>query len=844
MPLADPFAQDQDAKSPAVLRPGQTAVPCVSPVGEKGLTFDGLKTSVSTLDLSKAAAKLDGFDYSVSFWFLCAGIQNVRGKEHLSGNTILPGFTAAAKDGVLFNMPVIGPPGKAVGCAFSIVEDGWNHVVFTYSVSRRIMRLQVNGRTVLEQCGYGKFYPLALPANGIFSIGSFKGSIAGLKIYDDVLNPEEAMTTAVPETVLNDIRKQIDALRDGGAKAAAETLYAEFDALRKDPGKVQSAALNTLLTRIGLVKKLLPGIRAMGEGSLKDAPFVLFQAQTTSPEIRLPIRLPSNPVYTDVVRAVAAGDEVQSATFFLYSYRDLKGVEFFPGELKDDRGNVLPPIEMAFVQCWYQSGWNSYFGGTGNYVPGLLLRDPYLMKIDEQKKQNLLRINYGGKPAYFNTVHSGSVLKGPCFLWEFEPVRDADKLLPCPMEFGRNRQFWMDFHVPAGSPAGTYRSRVAVKADGADAGYFTVELTVLPFDLPLPCTQFDHGKPYQQMLYNSMDLTNLKKILKDPVKAKTATIAHLKNLKDHAILYQRFDFSFNENDFEEMVQLYRDMNLPITFVARLSATDSNAMAERDGAPPLSQVGTPEWCRADLKRMEDCAEYVAKTLDSLNIPRSAAHFDGFDEAQDAGSLRRMAAYRDIVFRKGMRTHSTGWEDNFHNLPAYETLHDTAALVDRKNAERWHAIGCEILPYCAPFIGPDNPDLMRRSHGINMYRTNQDGWTELAYDGGSKYHTWNDLYGYDTTYRAFRFVVATAEGPIINTVAFSGMRDGQNDVRYATLMYQLADDCFASGKVENIIAAREAVGWFRDLPYPYTGDLDKLRAGLTCHILAMMKQLGRL
>ena len=384
MPLAEPFAPLQnEKKAPAVLHPGKTAVPCTSPTGEKGLTFDGLKTSVTTLDLSNFAARLDGFDYSISFWLRCDGVQDVKGQEHLSGNTAFPGFTAAAKDSVLFRMPVVGPPKNAIGCALTIVEDGWNHIVFSYSVHRRIMRLQVNGRTVMERCGEGKFFPLAMPAKGIFSLGAFKGSIAGLKIYDDVLNPEEAMTIAVPEAVLDDMRGQIDALRGGGAVAAAETLSAEFAGLREEPGKVNSAALNTLLTQIGLMKKLLPGIQVMGKSTLKNAPFVLFQAKTTSPEIRLPIRMPSNPVYTDVIRATAAGDEVQSATFFLYPYRDLKGVEFFPGELKDDRGNVLPPIEMMFVQCWYQSGWNSYFGGTGNYVPGLQLRDPHLMKIDE-----------------------------------------------------------------------------------------------------------------------------------------------------------------------------------------------------------------------------------------------------------------------------------------------------------------------------------------------------------------------------------------------------------------------------------------------------------------------------
>ena len=125
---------------------------------------------------------------------------------------------------------------------------------------------------------------------------------------------------------------------------------------------------------------------------------------------------------------------------------------------------------------------------------------------------------------------------------------------------------------------------------------------------------------------------------------------------------------------------------------------------------------------------------------------------------------------------------------------------------------------------------------------MYRSNYDGWWNLAYDSG-KYHTWNHRFGYDTTYRPFRFIIDVKDGPVINTIAFCGMREGQDDVRYATLLHQLADECFESGDVTKIVEARKSLAWFRDLEFPVPDDLYAYRAGVTHHIIRLMKVLGK-
>ena len=72
-----------DKTGNAVITPGKNAKEGVGPFGKKAFYFDGTKGAVSQLDLSKIFAKLDGFDYSISFWFKSDAFLNT--KRKLSG---------------------------------------------------------------------------------------------------------------------------------------------------------------------------------------------------------------------------------------------------------------------------------------------------------------------------------------------------------------------------------------------------------------------------------------------------------------------------------------------------------------------------------------------------------------------------------------------------------------------------------------------------------------------------------------------------------------------------------------------------------------------------------------
>lgn len=842
-----------DKTGNAVIIPGKTAREGVGPFGEKGFYFDGLKTSVSKLDLSKIFAKIDGFEYSISFWFKCDAFLDSKNNPALSGNVLGMGLKFGSLSSANFNIDGIGRGG--IGAWFAINPRRWNHLAVVYSQEKKIAKVYINGLAVVDSES-GKFWPLNQSGYKILTIGAFKGTIAGLQIWDKPIPPEQVLNMTLTKEYVQELHADISAISAAcnnlpGAKMMTDVLHAELDKLAAS-NPVSMLEYDKLLKRLAATESLIPAVKELAKTKLVNSPFAFMQVRAISPEIRVPTKYPSDPVYTDVLTAVAAKDEYAAVSFIMYPYKDMKKIEFELGELKDDKGNVIGTneLELKFVQCWFQPGWNTYFNGHGNYVPSLLLNDPELVRVDERTKTNYVRFFYPGGVQYHNVCIPGSTVTHPPFNWAFEPVWDADTLQPIPCQFGRNRQFWLVVHAPEKAKAGIYRGKIKIKTEGEVTGEVTLALRVLPFSLPMPMTQFDLDTPFDPSLACSMQLDTLLGALKDPKKAEEMTWAHMMNQRRHSIISQPLGISVARPEtLERMIKLHQKAGLRITNMYAGAA--HTKFREFGDTRPYWTTMEKHMVEAEMKKHRAHVDAVKVLVDRFKLNPKYVYFYGKDECQSANGLREEFPFRDYIFRQGMRTRTTGWEDNYWNSPTHETYHTTAAYVHYMNADRWHAMGAQITAYCAPFMGPDNPHLMRYTHGLVPYRHNYDGWWELAYDNAGA-HAWNHRFGWDTTYRPFRVVIPTMKGPIINTVAFSGVRAGQDDVRYATLMYQLADECFESGKTDCIVKARKAIAWFRDEPIP-TGtpgismsmdiDLYEYRAGVTFHILELMKVLGK-
>ncbi len=840
-----------DKTGKVTLLPGKTFQEGKGPFGGKAMIFDGFKTSVCTIDLGELGKRLDGFEYAFSFWFRSDETLDTRSDARLSGNS--PGLNVTiggGNDSANVNIPWLS--GGGISANFAINVERWNHIAVVFSVEKRIRKIYVNGYPVLNVEGVGKFYPLRQNTSGKYTIGTFRGAIADLQIWDKVIDPSQFLNMDFTAENEKDVSAHLDKiLADCGNAPGAVTMVQNMRkelATFKANKVIAMDAYNAFLKRLNMAEKLVASVNGLSKTSLKNAPFSLLVVPAISSVQRTPNMYPpdADKSFKAEVTAIAAKDEYTSSSFLIFPYQDLKKIEFELNDLKNDKGQVISKdeIELKFVQCWFQPGWNSYFNGHGSYNPALLLNDPDLLRIDERNRINYLRLNYPSGVQYANICIPGSVLKHPGFDYAFEPVADSDVLLPVPCEFGRNRQFWMDIHVPKTAAAGIYRGKVNIKTELGDAGFFTLALRVLPFELPLPRTQFDHKKLFTQNLCSGLSIKGLTETMKNPVEAEKLAYRHIINQKKHSMLMQPFEVDPDDPEaFRKTIAMHKEQGLAIELISGGSGFVSYFMECRESNKTLAEVATPERVEADYKKYYERLEKIIALVDKEVGRHDMVHFYGIDEAQDAGTLRSMMMYRDPIFRNGMFTMTTGWEDNYRNDPSHEYYHTTAALVSRENANKWHAMpDARITCYCGPFIGPDNPDLMRKSHGFKMFRNNYDGWWELAYDSG-KYHTWNHLFGYDTTYRPFRFVIDTVKGPIINTIAFCGMREGQDDVRYATLLYQLADECMESGDPDKIIAARKAIVWFRNLEFPFPNDMYACRAGMIENILTLMKLLGK-
>ena len=859
-PLVDLSAWTQekgfwkDVCGNAKLIPGKTTGVCEGPLGNKAFYFDGRKTSVATLDLGTAAKKFDGFEYALSFWFRCDEIVDVQKDAIYAGNSPGFGLTLAEMGSGSFQQKGYSPLG-GIRTRVDFNSEQWNHFALVFSVEKRINRVYINGFPVVNINGTDKFFPLIHPQNGKYTVGAFCGAIADLKMWDKAVDPDMFLKMELTPQIENMIRPQIakilaDCGSAPGAKIMCDSLTGELDGFVK--AKIIPAEdFNLFQKRLFVAKKLVRAVNTFKESAMKDAPLAIIPIRAITDEQHTPLRFPQNPIYTDQLYTVNARDEYSSLSFFVYPYCDLKKIEFELEDLTGTKGGIIPKSEMELklVQCWYQPGWNSYFNGHGSYNPGLLVNDPDLLRIDERNKINYLRFFYPSGTEYHNICEPGSVLKEDPFQFAFEPVWDADTLQPVPCVFGRNRQFWLDIHAPENAKADVYKGRIKVKADGKDAGHFYVVMRVLPFELPFPKTQFDRKLPFIQGLSSASQIAGLTEIYKDEKIATEWVRRHIENQKKHGILSLIFHLDAEDPEpFRKTVKMMKEAKLPMIFVDAGNGQQADyGMASRQEQLPLDQVATKERVEKDLAQYAKKVQRIKKiALEEFGTVDNV-YFYGIDEATGINQFRMMMPFRDIFFREGMKIHSSGWEQPYDLAPSHEWFHSTAAYVDRGNADRWHYIKGEITAYCVPFIGPDNPHLMRTSHGLRMFRSNYNGWWELAYDGGSTYHTWNHLFGYDTTYRPFRFIVHVAKGPIINTIAFSGMREGQNDVRYATLLHLLADECFASDDIELVVEARKSLAWFRDLPYPlpvgHGEEMYVIREKMTHHILKLMKLLGK-
>ncbi|MBO5958911.1 MAG: hypothetical protein J6Q65_02195, partial [Lentisphaeria bacterium] len=161
---------------------------------------------------------------------------------------------------------------------------------------------------------------------------------------------------------------------------------------------------------------------------------------------------------------------------------------------------------------------------------------------------------------------------------------------------------------------------------------------------------------------------------------------------------------------------------------------------------------------------------------------------------------------------------------------EDFVDLGGKYSKSAAAKWHAIGTRVTTYAAPHTGPENPDVVRRNHGMDLYLCDYDGTNNYILNDH-----WNDFSGAAYNFRGFNWIYDGTIEPI-NTIQFAGYREAIDDVKYATLLQQLARKAIATGKTDSVYAGRIALQYLA-LIDGKKADLNTVRMEMINHILRL-------
>ncbi len=618
----------------------------------------------------------------------------------------------------------------------------------------------------------------------------------------------------------------------GAAALAQAPSRRDLDAVFRDSSKIEKSISNAALKKhlastgkngAGRYNALRVAQDLAGRDLDARATFVWYAVPPLSNIQRLADQFPIDGKVCAPLRLVACRDEFEPASFQLYPFADAGKVVIKAGDLKTADGAVIKAgkVDVKVVKIWYQdgNGWYSYFNDTGlKLCPDLLLNDENLVKVDTEKKANFIRVSLDGRDDYVWISPPHEI--DPGFGTASEPVRDAATLQPVSLKAGEFKQFMVTVRVDADAKPGLYRGDITVSAEGAYAAKVPVALRVLPFILPQPKTYYDTSADFYAMLYCNPGYNGFFTATGNDAEAAKAKVRRkLKDQFDHNVVYPLYYGLWN--GYANLAGVERDLGIAKEIGMRLDPFFE----------AYSCFGGDKGTRYyEVKRKATIADKeFRRILGHGNIypaggeepgPASVvASRNGWKIAHELGNL--------VLCNGGDRRHYSGYADD---------LRVGGGFASKDQADFMHRIKGKIGNYAGPHTGPENPDYMRRMHGLNLYKKDYDMMYNYGYFEGE----WNDLRG--ACYR-ITLVYETRDG-FIDTLPWEGIREGLDDIRYATLLKQLAERAVEEGRQKDIAkyyAGRKALQFLANLDEE-TCDLAEARLETIRHILALDKILG--
>ena len=516
---------------------------------------------------------------------------------------------------------------------------------------------------------------------------------------------------------------------------------------------------------------------------------------------------------------VAAQGEFEPASFVACASADRDGVMVKATDLSGKAGRIpASAIDFRVVKLWYQGGsaWYGYFADATRrtLVPELILHDENLVYTDDDTQDYYVRYENEDGGRRYAWLSARFEVSDYSFDNQANQglIKDADTLRPFVLNKGEFKQILATVRVPDGQAPGVYRGRLSLAdAKGAEIGSLEMRLRVLPFALPEPATSYNPDKGFYLCLYGTGSRNP--RILRD--------------LADHNC---RNPMGFPSINPMNPAGLDRDIAL-----AREHGLNTRPLFAGVPGVGVAVWGSPP-SPSDTARLENLRDKIAKTraLSLSKLGHTDFYSYGVDEG-GPGTIRAERAAWRIAHEAGGKVGVTSFAHR-ELLFALDLMILPGMPVERREKEvrLFHDANPASLCgwYANPHCGPESPDYFRRIHGLAAW--------QAGYDVSLNYcwwrNNWNDMaVPYEPNLRAIVSAYGAADG-VIDTLAWEGIREGLDDIRYATLCRRLALRAAASDDGDTMLRGRRVLSF---LAYwdGYRADPDAFRAECVNHILAL-------
>lgn len=563
---------------------------------------------------------------------------------------------------------------------------------------------------------------------------------------------------------------------------------------------------------------------AMKEAGLPSAPLVWYSVPAMSDRMRLQDSYPEDGTLAGELRAVLAQGEFEPASFVLFSFADQKDVTLAVGPLKGPDGATIPTsdLDLRVVKLWFQcgNGWTSYFWDDGlMLVPELMLHDEKMVRVDLRNAANYARLKEG-KGERFVWISSPKDLDSTDFDPVNSPFQDADTLQPVDLDQNAFKQFVLTVHAAKDQRPGTYRGTVKVARGGTALAEIPVAVRVLPFALPEPRPYHDLDGYFIVSFMSLQGQGSFERMLKgDKERAAKMYREYLVNLRDHGVAYPTHDQD------ERSFALLRELGMPTKPVMMGRAFTTWYALNFGGRMSFGQ-----WMAA-RRGAKQCVDYYEKLV---------GHHDVLASYGDEQGTAFVTAHRPMLREykaQGIKMGCAGHDPLLFKGGYLWDIHPAGSNPDRDETYRpWAEIGGKYLGfYACQHNGSENPQYVRRQHGLLGYFTG----LNMVFNYEFAVGPWNDLRG--VLYKPMVVAYMNAGG-LVETLAWSGFREGIDDIKYATCLKQLCAEAKASDSAEARIEAEKALQWMALLPRQ-SMDLNTVRIEMISNILKLRALLGK-